>query len=561
MGTAGTSYTGSVLPSGTYFWKVAATNGGGTTWSSVQSFTIPATAASVTLSSPADGATNVSVDPSLSWQAVVDVPVSSYQLQVSSVSNFATTLDAQTIGSGTTSYSATLPSGTYFWKVAATNGGGTTWSSVQSFTIPAATASVTLSSPADGATNVSVDPSLSWQAVVDVPVSSYQVQVSSVSNFATTLDAQTIGSGTTSYSATLPSGAYFWKVGSTNGGGTTWSSVQSFTIPATAASVTLSSPADGATNVSVDPSLSWQAVVDVPVSSYELKISDVSNFATTLDAQTIGSGTTSYSATLPIGTYFWKVAATNGGGTTWSSVQSFTIPAATASVTLSSPADGATNVSVDPSLSWQAVVDVPVSSYELKVSDVSNFATTLDAQTIGSGTTSYSATLPIGTYFWKVAATNGGGTTWSSVQSFTIPAATASVTLSSPADGATNVSVDPSLSWQAVVDVPVSSYQVQVSSVSNFATTIDAQTIGSGTTSYSATLPSGAYFWKVGSTNGGRHHLEFGPELHHPGHCGVRDALQPGRRCDQCVRRSLPLMAGGGRRTRLFLSGTGLFCQ
>ena len=67
----------------TYYWQVSATNGGGTTWSATWTFTVPANAASVTLATPANAAPNVSVNPTLSWNAVAGVPVTSYHMQIS----------------------------------------------------------------------------------------------------------------------------------------------------------------------------------------------------------------------------------------------------------------------------------------------------------------------------------------------------------------------------------------------------------------------------------------------------------------------------------------------
>ena len=85
-----------------------------------------------TLSSPSNGATGISTSQTLAWNA--SFGATSYQLQVSTVSNFATTVYN---GSGLTSTSQ-VPTGltsntTYYWHVDATNARGTspyspTWS-------------------------------------------------------------------------------------------------------------------------------------------------------------------------------------------------------------------------------------------------------------------------------------------------------------------------------------------------------------------------------------------------------------------------------------------------
>ena len=155
-----------------------------------------------------------------------------------------------------------------------------------------------------------------------------------------------------------------------------------------------------------------------------------------------GPGSTTYKETDTLqnnATYYWQVSATNGGGTTWSATWTFTVPANAGSVTLATPANAASNVSVNPTLTWNAVAGVPVTSYHLLISASSGFGSTVDAESFGSATTSYAATLPIGTYYWKVGSLNGGGMTWSTAQSFTIPAAASSVALATPVNNAPNV--------------------------------------------------------------------------------------------------------------------------
>lgn len=87
----------------------------------------------VTLSSPANNSTNISLTPTLSWQALAGA--ASYNIQVSTVSNFSSNLlvnanvssTSYTIASGVLSYNTK-----YFWRVKANN--STVYSSVWNFT-------------------------------------------------------------------------------------------------------------------------------------------------------------------------------------------------------------------------------------------------------------------------------------------------------------------------------------------------------------------------------------------------------------------------------------------
>jgi subtilisin family serine protease len=185
-----------------------------------------------TLSSPADGATGVSIPATLTWNA--STGATSYRVQVSTSSSFTTLAYDQ---SGITSTSTSVPglaSNTlYYWRVNATNAGGTSaWSTVWSFTTtnapPPPPAAPTLISPANGANNVSRTATLTWNA--STGATSYRVQVSTSSSFTTLVYDQ---SGITSTS-TIVSGLgsrirYYWHVNATNAGGTSaWSAVWRF---------------------------------------------------------------------------------------------------------------------------------------------------------------------------------------------------------------------------------------------------------------------------------------------------------------------------------------------
>jgi len=177
--------------------------------------------------SPANLATAVSLTASLSWNA--SATATSYAVQVSTDQNFNTiVLDKP--GLTTTSHALSgLTNGTvYYWRVNATNVVGTSaWSAARSFTTvfnaPA------LSAPANGATNVSRTPSLSWVAAAGA--TSYNVQYSTTSGF-TTGTVTRNGVTATSLAITtslLSRTRYYWRVQSVRGTVTSSWSSRSFT--------------------------------------------------------------------------------------------------------------------------------------------------------------------------------------------------------------------------------------------------------------------------------------------------------------------------------------------
>jgi hypothetical protein len=182
----------------------------------------------------------------------------------------------------------------------------------------------------------------------------------------------------------------------------------------------LTSPSNGATGAAINPTLGWNA--STGAASYGLQVSTSSSFSSTVVNQT-GITTTSYAASGLANntTYYWRVNATNAGGTSaWSSSRSFTtIVAAPSAPTLSSPTNGATGAAINPTLGWNA--STGAASYGLQVSTSSSFSSTVVNQT-GITTTSYAASGLANntTYYWRVNATNAGGTSaYSASWSFT----------------------------------------------------------------------------------------------------------------------------------------------
>jgi hypothetical protein len=273
------------------------------------------------------------------------------------------------------------------------------------------------------------------------------------------------------------------------------------TIIAAPATPTLASPGNNATNVSLTPTLSWNAAVRAQ--TYQVQVSTASNFGTTVINQS-GITATSYAVTsaLQYNTkYYWRVRASNDGrNSDWSTARTFTtIIAAPATPTLASPGNNATNVSLTPTLSWNAAARAE--RYRVQLSTNSNFTSVLVVDKDDVTGTKYAVTgLANSTqYYWRVKALNAGGESdWSTVRTFTtIIAAPAGPTLVSPENNATGISITPTISWNATDRA--TTYRVQISTVSNFNTTVvDEDDISN--TSYTvvtALQNSTQYYWRV----------------------------------------------------------------
>ena len=165
-------------------------------------------------------------------------------------------------------------------------------------------------------------------------------------------------------------------------------------------------PADTATDVSVTPTLSW----DAPSSGGPVEIYKI-YYGTDSSTSTYFGETANTSVTLPQlennTQYFWKVVPTNarGDASGCDAISFTTIFPAPGCATYTSPTDGATDVSVTPELSWSTVSGA--TGYKVY------YGADSGTSTFFGETANTSVTLPqLGyetQYFWKVVPTNAGG--------------------------------------------------------------------------------------------------------------------------------------------------------
>ena len=366
----------------------------------------------------------------------------------------------------------------------------------------------TLLSPPNNATGVSLFPTFDWTDVTGA--TSYRIQV--FQGATTVLDQAglTVSQYTVITAILMPLTQYYWRVNATGSSGTSqWSTQWYFTTgEAIPAAPNLVSPLNGATGVSVTPVLDWSDVTGA--TSYGVQVATNSTFTNIVInvSGLTGSGYVVPSGLLSNGmTYYWRANAANSSGTgpysaSWSFTTVVTPPAAP---NLISPANGATGVSTTPTTTWSSVAGAI--SYHIQISLNSNFTSLVYDQT---GITSTSHTIPSGNlvgqtqYFWRVSAINAGGEgPFSGIFNFTtgvgVPAAPF---LLAPANNSTGVSRTPVLDWNTVPNA--TSYRVQVSTDSNFTSTIVNAVTGS---SSQYTVPSGIlsygtlYYWRANATN------------------------------------------------------------
>ncbi|MDX1639050.1 MAG: T9SS type A sorting domain-containing protein, partial [Balneolaceae bacterium] len=286
-----------------------------------------------TLSSPADGATGISTNPTLDWNSVSGAD--SYRLQLSSNPDFTNLTTDQTGISGTQYQVSNLANNdTYYWRVQAVNSAGSSnWSAVRDFTTVESGSSTTLSAPApgspnDGATGISTSPTLSWSSVDGAD--NYRLQLSAQSDFSSVV-TDTLNLTTAEYQASglNNSTTYYWRVLATSATDTSnWSEVYDFTThsssdTSTLAAPTLVSPSDDAVNTGLEPTFEWQPVNGADY--YILHTNRINPGEMVIEAEVNGTSFTPSGPLNPETTFDWRVRAVKDGQAgEWSVIWRFT---------------------------------------------------------------------------------------------------------------------------------------------------------------------------------------------------------------------------------------------
>jgi hypothetical protein len=291
--------------------------------------------------------------------------------------------------------------------------------------------------PADSAIGIAVNPTLNWGTSNGTISYEYCFDTTNDS----TCNGSWVSAGTntsTTLTGLSTNTTYYWQVRAVNSSGTTyanntlpypppdstgiWWSFTTIVLPPGA--FAKSAPANIATGIAINPTLSWGA--SNYAAGYEYCFDTTNDNACGGAWISTGMGTSvpltglSYNTT-----YYWQVRAANPGGITyanntlpypppgstgvWWSFTTIVLPPGP--FAKSAPANATTGIVIHPTLSWGT--SVRAASYEYCI-DTTNDSV-CGGTWISTGTnTSANLTGLAGytTYYWQIRAVNSGGTTY-----------------------------------------------------------------------------------------------------------------------------------------------------
>ncbi len=426
-----------LLPGTTYYWQIKAENVNGTTYADSSTFWHFTTKTNInppaafSKSTPTNGATGLSLNPTLSWNmsgGVVEIYEYCYDTSNDNAcgSWFVLAPDKTSVN-----LVGLQSDTTYYWHVRARNYDGTTYSNnsqnafwsfktAKSTAPPAAFSKI---GPTNTASNVSMNPILSWAATPDIQLFEYCFDTTDDGNCASWIDngINTNVTLTDLFSNTK----YYWQVRAVNDAGTTYANgtadaYWTFTTELATekpGAFSKASPVNSATGIAQSPTLSWGNSSGATSYAY---CYDKTNDNVCSSWVNVGTATSKALSGLSAGTkYYWQVRAINNIGTTYANgtadaFWTFTtvpVPEKPGAFSKTNPVNGATGLSQSPTLSWGSSSGTTSYAYCF---DKSNDNACSNWVNVGTQTSKTLSGLTPGTkYYWHVRAVNNIGTTYS----------------------------------------------------------------------------------------------------------------------------------------------------
>ncbi|MCU0859669.1 MAG: Ig-like domain-containing protein [Thermoplasmata archaeon] len=390
-------------------------------WSSESdvSFTVDSTAPVITMTAPEDGSYIASTDVTVTW-TVEDV--------TSSVSSVSTKLDDEgwVDATGDSVSYASLDEGAHTVQVRAVDEATNVATESVGFVVDTYEPTVHITAPADGATVLTSDVDIVWQASdIGSEIDYQEVSVDGGAWYEVASSPETL---------TLDDGDHTVDVRAFDMAGNSDQDTVSFTVDATAPMVTITSPEDGACIDTDTLVISWTVSETGPEVTVEYRVDGGSWQAVTEDSVTLSG--------LDEGEHTVDVMASDDAGNDYTDSVTFTVDMTDPSVSITSPDDGAEVGTEDIDVTWTATdLGCGISTVEVRVDG----GIWLDAGT--SPTTVYG--LSDGSHTIEVMATDSAGNWAMDSVGIVVDATGPTVVITEPDEGATLPSSTVDVAWTA----------------------------------------------------------------------------------------------------------------
>ena len=362
---------------------------------------------------------------------------------------------------------------------------------------------------------------LLWGAVTcsSGATTQYYVEVSATANFAViSYNSGWLTAPVVSWLQQLPLGTWYWRVMARDSVYTSGVSVPSatdtFTISyaAPTAPTLIAQTSSNSSGGAISKTFQWNAVTptDIDPVQYLVEVSSSATFSAIAYQSGWQSGTT-WTQSIPIGTWYWRVTTRDSVHTTAVSPPSTT---GNFSITLTPPS--APTLTAQPATAYTSGTDKGITfnwgsvtapdndacQYQVQVSSNPGFSPVSYTSAWQSGT-SWTQVVPIGSWYWRVTTRDSIHTTAVSSPSvfggfgiaYAAPAAPALVAQPNYSSGS---DVDVTFQWNAVTptDGDPMEYYVEVSSTEDFAAIV-YQSTWQAATGWTQSVAPGTWYWRV----------------------------------------------------------------
>ncbi|MBW2107243.1 MAG: M6 family metalloprotease domain-containing protein [Deltaproteobacteria bacterium] len=488
-----------------YYWRVRSSNAcGESDWVSA-SFTIatcPVPTETPALTSPSFGEADVSVTPTLQWTYWLYPVFDPGNVEVCSDPQCETVVRSA-VGVNGSSWTVTpaLEEDTqYWWRISYSNTCGPgPWSIISNFRTVACVAP---GAPTAGDPGGAVDSGASYPVTWTQPDSavSFTIQESTSASFSRDTTESFTETGTSRtfshINADCPTTTYYYRVKAhSDCDSSVWSNTVTMQVNGSGVPDTpsLVAPAHRATGMPLEPTLDWEDVFNAD--HYDVRVCGDSHCNTILRTQILKDTAWTVSPALDADhDYWWQVQAEGCGASAWSAAWKFTTGCAPPVIT--DPGDVISSGQTY-TVSWTPVQDA--TGYTLQEDEDPVFSRptiyTFDKDTSMTLTAPPAVCVPRTLYYRVMATSPCGLAGWSETVDIEIeamPLPTAPV-LTDPSDGATDVSMAPTLDWK---DAPAAEdYDVFVCADGGCTTVIREATVTESTWTVTPSLPDATALW------------------------------------------------------------------